>query len=103
MKMNVIIRKVHSIQNKLSTMAYNECWSSWYHVYWVFLWEVSAGYELVQNGVTCPPALHAGQPPDEKLNWGITVTLVTDFLVSCPQSTVFEDSMIQTFGKYITA
>ena len=53
----------------------------------------------MQNGITCQPALHAGQPPDEKLNWGLTVTLVTDVLVSCLQSTIFEDSILQTFGK----
>ena len=93
---------LHSIQNKLSTMAYNKCWISWHHVCQVLLWEVSAGYGLIQNCITCQPALHAGKLPDVKLkslNWGLTLRLMTDFLVSCLQSTIFEDSILQIFGK----
>ena len=85
-------------------MAYNKCWISWHHVCQVLSWEVSAGSGLIQNCITCSqPALHAGKLPDVKLkslNWGLTLRLMTDFLASCLQSTIFEDSMLQTFGKF---
>ena len=56
---------VCSIQKNPSTMVDNERRSSCHHACQLFSWEISVGWIMVTS--TRPPALCAGEAPDEKL------------------------------------